>query len=98
MSQGGVFDSPFCPGGRGFVHNDCHGGGGGFLRPSSRVLEVCPGGMVFDEIDSCITVQLVTNLQFNWLGKYHFLPPGGALGIRLRFIKMNCSPNPNKRH
>ena len=37
--------------------------------------------MVFDEIDSCITVQLVTNLQFNWLGQYHFLPPGGLLEL-----------------
>ena len=29
--------------------------GGGFLLPSSRALEVCPGGgMVLDEIDTCI--------------------------------------------
>ena len=30
---------------------------GGFLLPSSRVLEVCPGGrgMVLDEIDTCIS-------------------------------------------
>ena len=30
--------------------------GGGFLLPSSRVPGVCPGGgMVLDEIDTCIT-------------------------------------------
>ena len=29
--------------------------GGSFLPPSSRVPAVCPGGMVLDEIDSCIT-------------------------------------------
>ena len=37
------------PGGRVFVHNDCPGGG--FLLPSSHV----QGGMVLDEIDTCIT-------------------------------------------
>ena len=31
--------------------------GGGFLLPSSRVPGVCPGGgMVLDEIDTCISV------------------------------------------
>ena len=28
--------------------------GGGFLLPSSRVPGVCPGGMVLDEIDTCM--------------------------------------------
>ena len=37
------------PGGRGFVHNDCPGGGRGFAP-----FESCPGGMVLDEIDSSI--------------------------------------------
>ena len=50
MSRGGAFDSLFCPGGRVFVHNYCPGG---------RVFapfESCPGGgMVLDEIDTCIT-------------------------------------------
>ena len=33
--------------------------GGGFLLPSSRVPGVCPGGgMVLDEIDTCIRVPL----------------------------------------
>ena len=31
--------------------------GGGFLLPSSRVPGVCPGGgMVLDEIDTCIII------------------------------------------
>ena len=47
MSRGGVFDSPFCLRGEGFVHNDCPEGVATF--------ESCPGGMVLDEIDSCIT-------------------------------------------
>ena len=51
MSQGWGFDSLFCPEGRVFVNNDCPRGG--FLPPSSRV----PGGMVLDEIDSCIMWQ-----------------------------------------
>ena len=54
MSRGGAFDSLFCPGGRVFVHNYCPGG---------RVFapfESCPGGlsrggMVLDEIDTCIS-------------------------------------------
>ena len=33
-----------------FVHNDCPGGEGGFLLPSSRV----PEGLFLDEIDTCI--------------------------------------------
>ena len=43
----------FWPEGRVFVHNDCPGER--FLLPSSRVSGVCPGGgMVMDEIDTCI--------------------------------------------
>ena len=49
VSQGWAFDSLFCPEGRGFVHSYCHGGG--FLLLSSRV----PGGVVLDEMDTCIT-------------------------------------------
>ena len=49
----------FCPEGRVFVHNDCPGGG--FLLPSSRV----PGGMVLDEIDTCISLG----------GKFDFFSP-----------------------
>ena len=52
MSRGGAFDSIFCPEGRIFVHNDCLGGR--VLLSSSRVPGVCPGGMVMDEIDTCI--------------------------------------------
>ena len=58
--KGGALDSLFCPEGRVFVHNDC--AGGTVLLPSSRVLSrgVAPGGgMVLDEIDTCIT-----NLNF----------------------------------
>ena len=58
---GGAFDSLFCPEGRVFVHSDCPGGA--FLLPSSRVPGVCPGGgMVLDEIDTCINW-----IQFNSL-------------------------------
>ena len=52
MSRGGAFDSLSCPEGRVFVHNDCPGGR--FLLPSSRV----PGGMIMDEIDTCIRWEL----------------------------------------
>ena len=44
-----TFDSLFCPEGSAFVHNDCPGEG--FLLPSSCVLG---GGVVMDEIDTCI--------------------------------------------
>ena len=51
MSWGGAFDSLFCPEGRVFVHNDC---------PWGRVFahfKSCPGGgMVLDEVDTCIKV------------------------------------------
>ena len=40
MSRGWAFDYLFCPEGRVFVDNDCPGG----------------GGMVMDEIDTCITL------------------------------------------
>ena len=54
--RGGAFDSLFCPEGRGFVHNDCPRGR--VLPPSCRVPGVCfEGGMVLDEIDTCITMQ-----------------------------------------
>ena len=46
-SRGGAFDSLFS--------YTMIGPGGGFLLPSSRVPGVCPGGMVMDEIDTCIT-------------------------------------------
>ena len=52
MSQGWGFDSLFCPEGRVFVHSDCLEGG--LSLPSSHVPGVCPGGMVLDEIDTCI--------------------------------------------
>ena len=39
---GGAFDSLYCPEGRVFVQNDCPRGR--LLLPSSRVLQVCPGG------------------------------------------------------
>ena len=50
MSQGWGFDFLFCLEGRVFVHNDC---------PGERVFapfKSCPGGggMVLDEIDTCI--------------------------------------------
>ena len=46
--------------GKVFVHNDCPGGGG-FLPSSNRVLGVCPkGGMVMDEIDTCISLRQST--------------------------------------
>ena len=50
MSRVGAFDSLYCPEGRVFVQNDCPGG---------RVFapfKSCPGGMVMDEIDTCITL------------------------------------------
>ena len=50
MSRGGAFDSLFCPEGSVFVHNDCPGGEG-FASFESDL----SGGMVLDEIDSCIT-------------------------------------------
>ena len=56
---GGAFDSLFCPKGRVFVHNDCPGGR--VLLPSSRIPGVCPGGMVMDEIDTCINLFFRTN-------------------------------------
>ena len=49
---GGAFDSLFCPEGRVFVDNDCHMG---------RVFapfKSCPGEMVLDEIDTCITIYM----------------------------------------
>ena len=51
-SWGGTFNSLFCSEGSVFVHNDCPRGG--FLLPSSCVPGVCPGGVVMDEIDTCI--------------------------------------------
>ena len=42
MSRKWGFESLFCPGI--FVHNDCPGGGKGFLLPSSCVRRFVPGG------------------------------------------------------
>ena len=41
--------------------------GGGFLLPSSRVPGVCPGGgMVLDEIDTCISCKNVFKSDTFW--------------------------------
>ena len=47
----GSLNSLFCPG-EGFLYTMIVTGGG-FLPPSSRVLGVCHGGMVLNEIDRC---------------------------------------------
>ena len=52
MSLGWDFDSLFYSKGSVFAHNDFPRGG--FLLPSSCVPGVCPGGVVMDEIDTCI--------------------------------------------
>ena len=52
MSRGGAFDSLFCLRG-GFLYTMIVPGEG-FCHPSSCVPGVCPGGMVFDEIDKLI--------------------------------------------
>ena len=53
--KGGAFDSLFCPKGRVFLHNDCPWGG--FLLPLNRVPgRGGGGGMVLDEIDTCIII------------------------------------------
>ena len=49
---GGAFDSLFCPEGRAFVHNDCPGGR--VFAPFKSFSR--GGGMVLDEIDTCIRV------------------------------------------
>ena len=59
MSQGGAFDSLFCPEGKVFVQNDCPQGGG-FSLPSNHVL----GGMVLDEIYTCISTALQSQRSF----------------------------------
>ena len=46
----GAFDSLYCPEGPGGLLYRMIVPEGGFLLPSSRV----PGGMVMDEIDTCI--------------------------------------------
>ena len=53
--MGGAFGSLFCPEGRAFYTMIVPAGG--FLLPSSRVPGVCPGGMVMDEIDTCINLK-----------------------------------------
>ena len=58
----GLLTRLFCPEGRAFVHNDC--AWGGLLLPSNRVPGVSPGGMVLDEIDTCI-MQNKTNLYLS---------------------------------
>ena len=52
MSWGGAFDPLFCPEGRVFVHSDCPG------RGAFALFKSCPGGMVLDEIDTCINPSL----------------------------------------
>ena len=49
----GAFDSLFCPEGRVFVHNECPEGKG-FCSFQVVSWEFVPGGMVLDEIDTCI--------------------------------------------
>ena len=49
----GAFDSLFCPEGRVFVHNDCPEGKG-FVPFKSCPGSLSQGGMVLDEIDTCI--------------------------------------------
>ena len=61
MSRGGgAFDFLILFWGRVFLHNDCPWGR--VLPPSSRVQRVSPGrgggGLVLDEIDSCINFLL----------------------------------------
>ena len=51
--------------------------GGGFLLPSSRVLGICPGGMVMDEIDTCINnvynIKLALQRHDHFLSAYVYL-------------------------
>ena len=57
MSRDGAFESLFCPEGMVFVHNDCPRGRG--LPSSSRVPGfVLGGGIVLDEIDTCVRLLL----------------------------------------
>ena len=49
----GAFDSLLCPEGRVFVHSDCPEGKG-FCSFQVVSREFVPGGMVLDEIDTCI--------------------------------------------
>ena len=49
----GAFDSLFCPKERVFVHNDCPEGKG-FCSVQVVSREFVPGGIVLDEIDTCI--------------------------------------------
>ena len=52
MSLGGTFDSLFCLEGRVFVHNDCLQGR--VFAPFKPCPGDSPGGVVMDEIDTCI--------------------------------------------
>ena len=62
MSRGGDFDSLFCPEGRVFVHNDCPIGG--FCSIQVVSLRFVPGGgMVMDEIDTCIIKKHIRSYQ-----------------------------------
>ena len=54
MSRGGAFNSLFCPERRVSVHNDCPRGEG-FCSLQVLSRGFVPGGMVLDEIDTCIT-------------------------------------------
>ena len=49
----GLLTPCFVPRG-GFLYTMTVPGGGGFLLPSSRAPEICPGGVVLDEIDTYI--------------------------------------------
>ena len=50
--------------------------GGGFLLPSSRVPGVCPGGgMVLDEIDTCI----IYDVNYISIFRFRFEFGGGIL-------------------
>ena len=55
----GAFDFLFFPEGRVFVHNDCSGRM--VFAPFKSCPGVCPGGMVMNEIDTCIMLPTTTD-------------------------------------
>ena len=80
MSRGEVaLTSLFCPRGGFLVHSDCPGGG--FLPPSSRFQRVCSwgGGLVLDEIDRCITL----NLLVSWIQQPKIVTSWNSSGIQI---------------
>ena len=88
MSRGWGFDSLFYPEGRVFVHNDCPGGV--FLLPSSRVPGVCPGGMVMDEIDTCIELKMIICLLLDSSDIRRYLSSSEIRGfIRQRMLPLH---------